>query len=206
MFFNFFIKKYDSCNNLTDLGRNNTLTSRQRREHYVTPLARHIIPGIVLPHDLLLGCTLLCRVVIGHTILTRTWVLIIQSLVLTADVFQFFTKNMICVTILPTSGGIILSHQGKERNITSHPSHDILYLILFCHMVCCLVVHCMVVWLTRMQYLHVLVVQRSLTVLRPSQAFHDMLCECRILLTQIAKLGFNHSIGRTHSWRFSIFH
>ena len=156
MFFNFFIKKYDSCNNLTDLGRNNTLTSRQRREHYVTPLARHIIPGIVLPHDLLLGCTLLCRVVNGHTILTRTWVLIIQSLVLTADVFQFFTKNMICVTILPTSGGIILSHQGKERNITSHPSHDILYLILFCHMVCCLVVHCMVVWLTGIQYLHVL--------------------------------------------------
>ena len=45
-----------------------------------------------------------------------------------------------------------------------------------------MVVHYMVVWLTGIQYLHVLVVQRSLTVLRPSQAFHDIICECRILL------------------------
>ena len=63
---------------------------------------------------------------------------------------------MIRVTILPTSGGIIPSHQGKEGNITSHPSHDILYLVLFCHMICCSVVHCFVVWLTGIQYLHVL--------------------------------------------------
>ena len=49
--------------------------------------------------------------------------------------------------------------------------------------VCSLVVHRMVVWLTGIQYLHdVLVVQRGLTVLRPSQAFHDIVCECRILL------------------------
>ena len=30
-------------------------------------------------------------------------------------------------------------------------------------------------------YLHVLVVQRSLTVLRPSQAFHHVICGCRIM-------------------------
>ena len=31
------------------------------------------------------------------------------------------------------------------------------------------------------QYSHVLVVQRSLTVLRPSQAFHDATCEYRVM-------------------------
>ena len=40
----------------------------------------------------------------------------------------------------------------------------------------------MVVLLTGIQYLHALVVQRSLTVLRPSQALHDKTCECRTLL------------------------
>ena len=40
----------------------------------------------------------------------------------------------------------------------------------------------MVVWLTGMLYLHIiLVVQRSLTVPRPSQAFHHIICERRIL-------------------------
>ena len=33
-----------------------------------------------------------------------------------------------------------------------------------------------------MQYLHVLPVQRSLARLRPSQAFHDIVCKCRIML------------------------
>ena len=33
----------------------------------------------------------------------------------------------------------------------------------------------MVVWLTGIQYLHVPVVQRSLTIVRPSRAFHDLL-------------------------------
>ena len=37
----------------------------------------------------------------------------------------------------------------------------------------------MVVWLSGIQCLHILVVQRSLTVLRPSQAFHDIICECK---------------------------
>ena len=53
-------------------------------------------------------------------------------------------------------------------------------------MVWSLVVHCMVVWLTGIQYFHVLVVRRSLTVLRPRQAFHDIICECRILLAIFA--------------------
>ena len=30
--------------------------------------------------------------------------------------------------------------------------------------------------------------------------------ECVWCITQLAKLGFDHSIGRTHSWRFSIFY
>ena len=46
-------------------------------------------------------------------------------------------------------------------------------IILGIVLVCCLVVHCMVVWLTGTQHLHVLAVQRSLTVVRPSQAFYD---------------------------------
>ena len=48
----------------------------------------------------------------------------------------------------------------------------------------------MVVWLMGIQYLHVLVVQRSLTVLRPSQAFHDMICECRILLANFPIVAY----------------
>ena len=46
------------------------------------------------------------------------------------------------------------------------------------------------VWLTDIQYLHVLAVQRSLTVVRPCQAFHDSMCEYRemfaIFLTVVA--------------------
>ena len=41
-------------------------------------------------------------------------------------------------------------------------------------LVCYVVVHCMVVWFTGIPYLHVLVVQRSLTVLRLNQAGHDV--------------------------------
>ena len=32
-------------------------------------------------------------------------------------------------------------------------------------------------WLTGIQYLHVLAVQRSLTIVRRSEAFHDAMCE-----------------------------
>ena len=81
----------------------------------------------------------------------------------------------------------IPSHQGKQRNsITSHPSYDIsghIISVPVVVVVCYLVVHCMVLWLTGRQYLHVLVVQRRLTVVRPSQAFIPWcrIYECRIL-------------------------
>ena len=39
-----------------------------------------------------------------------------------------------------------------------------------------MVVHCIVVWLTGIQNLHILVVDRGVTVLRPNQAFHDIIC------------------------------
>ena len=38
----------------------------------------------------------------------------------------------------------------------------------------------MVVWLTGIYYLRVLVGQSSLTVLRPSQAFHDIICHVSV--------------------------
>ena len=37
------------------------------------------------------------------------------------------------------------------------------------------------VWFTGIQYLHALAVQRGLTVVRPSQAFHDSMCEYRVM-------------------------
>ena len=46
-----------------------------------------------------------------------------------------------------------------------------------------MVVHCMVVWLTGIQYLHVPAVQRTLTVVRLSQEFYEAICKCRILFS-----------------------
>ena len=39
----------------------------------------------------------------------------------------------------------------------------------------------MVAWLTGTQHLHVLAVQRSLTFVRPCQAFHDGTFQCRVM-------------------------
>ena len=52
---------------------------------------------------------------------------------------------------------------------------------------------CMVVWLTGIQYLsdiHVLAFQRSLTVVRPSQALHDATCEGRIMFVFFSTVSY----------------
>ena len=69
--------------------------------------------------------------------------------------------------ILPPPRYILTSRELTKHHLTSLVRHIIPAGIV---LVCCLVVHCM-------QYLHVLAVQRSLTVVRPSQAFHDAICE-----------------------------
>ena len=48
----------------------------------------------------------------------------------------------------------------------------------------------MVVWLTGVQYLQVLAVQRSLAVVRLSQAFHDAICECGIMLAIFSTVAY----------------
>ena len=87
---------------------------------------------------------------------------------------------VICVTVPERH---ILSHQVKYRSITSHRlyQYDILYLVLFCF----------AAWLyTAWSYVvngHTIpectrssvMVQRSRTVPRLSQAFHDVTCECQ---------------------------
>ena len=94
---------------------------------------------------------------------------------------------MICVTIVPKRYTLT----SKTNNVRSHhiPRTSIIYhinIIPGIVLVCFLVVHCMVVWLTGIQYsLHILVVSGSLAVVRPSQAIHDATCECRILLFAI---------------------
>ena len=112
---------------------------------------------------------------------------------------------MICVTILPRRN-TLTSRQTAWHHVTPRARHIIPSIFLPHGLL--LVVHCMVVCLTGIKCLYVLVVQRSLTVLRPSQAFHDIMCECRILLsdTQLPKLSVNHSMGRTRSWLFPVFH
>ena len=63
----------------------------------------------------------------------------------------------------------------KANHVTSsHHRPRTTHYTWCCSVVCCLVVHC-IMWLTGIHtaYLHVLVVHRSLTVLRPSQAFQD---------------------------------
>ena len=86
------------------------------------------------------------------------------------------------------------NHQGEQRNITWHSSYDILYLVLLVGS--CFGVHCMVVWLTGIQYLHLRVAQRSLTVLlRPSQAMHDIRCACRILLAMFPIVAYRTYIS-----------
>ena len=71
-----------------------------------------------------------------------------------------------------------LSHQRNNvHNIPSHPSYEIITPRIL--LVCWLVVHCMVVWLTGIQYFHALAVQRSLAVVPPSQAFNGAVCEYR---------------------------
>ena len=64
--------------------------------------------------------------------------------------------------------------------------------------------HCMVVWLTRIQYLHVLVVQGSRTVLRPGQAFHDVLCECRVLFAIVPTVAYAGHVQKQVTGEVSI--
>ena len=69
----------------------------------------------------------------------------------------------------------------KANNVKSHHTLLTTYYTRYCSaatvliVVCCLVVHCMVGWLTgilEVQHLH------RLAVPRPSQACHDLVCEC----------------------------
>ena len=72
--------------------------------------------------------------------------------------------------ILPPPRYILTSRELTKHHLTSLVRHIIPAGIV---LVCCLVVHCM-------QYLHVLAVQRSLTVVRPSQAFHVQYVSIRV--------------------------
>ena len=54
------------------------------------------------------------------------------------------------------------------------------------------------------QNLHLLVVQRSSTVLQPSQAFHDATCECRILIVLRRSHAF-HDVTCEYRILFVIF-
>ena len=51
----------------------------------------------------------------------------------------------------------------------------------------------MVVWPMRIKYFHVLVVQGSRTVLRPSQAFHDVLFEFRVLFAVVPTVAYTEA-------------
>ena len=53
------------------------------------------------------------------------------------------------------------------------------------------------VWLTDIQYLHVLAVQRSRTIVRPSQAFHDAMCECGVMFAIFSTLVDNGTCTKT---------
>ena len=55
------------------------------------------------------------------------------------------------------------------------------------------------VWLTVIQYLHVLAVQRSLTVVRPSTAFHDSTCEYRVMFAIFSTVVANGTCTKTGS-------
>ena len=62
-------------------------------------------------------------------------------------------------------------------------------------------VHCMVVWLTGMQYLHVLALKRCLTVVWPSQAFHDAICEYRVIFAICSTVACRTCTTETDSRR-----
>ena len=51
----------------------------------------------------------------------------------------------------------------------------------------------MVVWLTGIQYLHVLEVQRNLTIVRPSQASHAAMCEYRVMFAIFSTVVANET-------------
>ena len=57
------------------------------------------------------------------------------------------------------------------------------------------------VWLTGVQYLHVLAVQRSLTVVRPSQAFHDSMCDYRVMFAIFSTVAANGTCTETGNRR-----
>jgi len=85
---------------------------------------------------------------------------------------------MVCVTS-SVKRRTLKPSQTTQHHIISLVQHILPDIDLFC----CLVVHYMVGWLTGILYLQIiLLVQRSLTVPRPGQAFHDIVCECRIPL------------------------
>ena len=121
---------------------------------------------------------------------------------------QPFFVCMICVTLVPKRHTLI-SSQITQDHITSLIRHTIPGKVI----VCCSVVQCMILWLNRDKILHwhALVVERSLIVLRPSQAFRYEKCECRILLAIIPAMAYRTcvepgsrrgSIGTTrrHEW------
>ena len=53
------------------------------------------------------------------------------------------------------------------------------------------------VWLTAIQHLHVLAVQHSLTVVRPSQAFHDSMCDYRVMFAIFSTVAANGTCTET---------
>ena len=57
------------------------------------------------------------------------------------------------------------------------------------------------VWLTGIQYFHVLVVQRGLTVVRPSLAFRDSMCEYRVMYAIFSTIVANGTCTETDSRR-----
>ena len=57
------------------------------------------------------------------------------------------------------------------------------------------------VWLTAIQHLHVLAVQHSLTVVRPSQAFHDSMREYRVMFAIFSTVVANGTCTETGSRR-----
>ena len=78
------------------------------------------------------------------------------------------------------------------KAITSHHIPFVRHIIPGIGPVCCLVVHCIIVWLTGLQYSYMCSQFSiySLTVVRPSQAFHDALCEHRVILAFFSTVAY----------------
>ena len=59
----------------------------------------------------------------------------------------------------------------------------------------------MIAWLPGLQYIYVLAVQRSLTVVRLSQGFHDSMCEYRVIFAIFSTEVANGTCTETRSRR-----